>query len=50
MNKQIKFYQAKAREMRDLARRSVEAALREKLNAVAEEYERLADEAGQTQT
>ena len=45
MTKQAKFYREKAREMRDLARRTSDAKLKAKLSDVAAEYDRLAKEA-----
>ena len=42
--KQIKFYRDKAQEMRNLAKSAGSSALREKLEEVAREYDRLANE------
>ena len=44
-SKQSKAYGIKAQEMRDLAKRAPDTGLRDKLNNVALEYDRLADEA-----
>ena len=45
MSKQAQFYRDKAQEMRDLAKRSHDQALKEKLREVAAEYDRLAGKA-----
>lgn len=44
MGKRSSFYQGKASEMRDLARRASDLKLRDKLEEVAKEYDRLASE------
>lgn len=45
MSKQAKYYRQKAQDTLDLARRSVDKQLSDKLREVAEEYHRLAREA-----